>query len=338
MKLEFILLLTLTLFSSACSSQSKYKNTDHYDGKIFFMPGQPIASKSFFDVLKWKLKGSGEDWPDEITPPVAQTKPAPTSTDKGIVTFINHATFLVQIDGLNFLTDPIWSKRASPLSFAGPSRVHEPGVAFENLPKIDFVIISHNHYDHMDSETIRVLENKFSPIFIVPLANFEKMKSFGATKVIELDWWGSTKINPDFKVTLTPSQHWSARGLWDKCEALWGAFFIESKKIKIYFAGDTGYGPHFKEIFTKLGAPDLALLPIGAYEPRWFMKDAHMNPEEAVLAHIDLQVKHSIGMHFGTFKLSSEAIDTPLKDLQMAKQKLSISNFTTLVPGASQEF
>lgn len=334
---KIFLLCFLIFYSIACSSQATYKITDHYNGSVFHMPDGDTKPKSFFTVMKWKFTSESAEWPDKVDPPIMPVIPANVVNDKMIVTFVNHATFLIQVDGINILTDPIWAKRASPFSFAGPKRVHEPGITFDNLPKIDIVLISHNHYDHMDAETIYKLEKKFAPKFIVPLANFEKMKSFGASNIIELDWWEPIILSPELKVTLLPSKHWSARSLWDKCVALWGSFYIESKRSKIYFAGDTGYGPHFAETFKKMGAPDLAFLPIGAYEPRWFMKEAHMNPEEAVLAHMDLKAKISIGMHFGTFKLTDEAIDTPLKDLQMAKDKLQISNFLTLVPGTSYE-
>lgn len=321
----------------SCSSSTKYKITDHYDGKIFFNPDEDSAPKSFFSLLKWKFTSKAEKWPKEIDPPYAQAIPM-ASSEKLIITFVNHASFLIQVDGINILTDPIWSKRTSPFSFAGPSRVHPPGIEFENLPKIDLVLISHNHYDHMDSETIKKLEDKFSPKFIVPLANIEKMKSFGAKNIIELDWWDAFTQNSELKIILAPAKHWSSRTLNDKREALWGSFMIESKKEKIYFAGDTGYGPHFLEIHKRLGTPTLSLLPIGAYEPRWFMKGMHMNPEEAVLAHIDLESKMSLGMHFGTFQLTDEAIDAPEKDLLMALTKLKVSNFKTIVPGASLDF
>jgi L-ascorbate metabolism protein UlaG (beta-lactamase superfamily) len=190
----------------------------------------------------------------------------------------------------------------------------------------------------MDSETIKMLEDKFSPTFVVPLANIEKMKSFGAKKIVELDWWETFNPNPDLKITLAPAKHWSSRTLNDRSEALWGSFMIDSKKEKIYFAGDTGYGPHFAEIHKRLGTPTLSIIPIGAYEPRWFMKSMHMNPEEAVLAHIDLESKLSVGMHFGTFQLTDEAIDTPEKDLSMAIDKLNVKNFKTIKPGSSLEF
>lgn len=337
MKLNFLLIALVAFYSMACSSNTGYKISDHYDGKIFFNPGDSEVPKGIFSVIKWKLTSSSADWPDKIDPPYPLATPL-ASSEKLIVTFVNHASFLIQVDGLNILTDPIWSKRASPFSFAGPKRVHPPGIAFEKLPKIDVVLISHNHYDHMDSETIKMLEEKFSPKFIVPLANIKKMQSFGAKNIVELDWWDSLQINPDFKITLAPARHWSGRSLADRREALWGSFYIDSKKEKIYFAGDTGYGPHFVEIRKRLGAPTLSFLPIGAYEPRWFMKPMHMNPEEAVLAHLDLESKLSVGMHFGVFQLADEAIDTPEKDLSMAVDKLKVKNFKTIRPGTSLEF
>jgi L-ascorbate metabolism protein UlaG (beta-lactamase superfamily) len=334
--MKYILIALIGFYSMACSSSSEYKTSDHYNGKIFFNPSDEEAPKSFLSVIKWKFTSSPADWPKKIDPPYTLAIPA-QSSEKLIITFVNHASFLIQVDGLNILTDPVWSKRVSPLSFAGPSRVHPPGIEFDKLPKIDIVLISHNHYDHMDSETIKMLDDKFSPKYIVPLANIDKMKSFGAKNILELDWWDSLQINPDFKVSLAPAKHWSGRTLTDKREALWGSFFIVTKKEKIYFAGDSGYGPHFAEIYKRLGAPTLALLPIGAYEPRWFMKGMHMNPEEAVLAHLDLESKLSIGMHFGTFQLTDEAIDTPGKDLSMALDKLKVNNFKTINPGTSLE-
>ena len=329
-------MILIGLQSISCSSSDKYKITDHYNGKNFYNPGTKDEPKSIFTVLKWKIFADSSVWPDKVDPPYKLGLPIPSS-EKLIVTFVNHATFLIQVDNLNILTDPVWAKRVSPFSFAGPKRVHGPGVEFDKLPKIHAVLISHNHYDHMDSETIKKLEDRDSPLFIVPLANEKKMKSFGAKKITEIDWWDSVALSPEVNVTLTPARHWSSRTLWDKRESLWGSFFIESKKEKIYFSGDTGYGAHFAEIFKRLGAPTLSMLAIGAYQPRWFMKDMHMNPEDAVLAHLDLQSKKSIGMHFGTFKLSDEKFEDPVNDLEMAKKKLSVSNFTTMLPGTHIE-
>lgn len=338
MKLKLPLILFLSLYSFvSCSSSTEYKVTDHYDGTTF-RNQRPLTPHGFLDLLKWKLSFKTESWPSEIKPAYEKSIPKERSFEKMTVTFITHATFLIQVDGLNILTDPVWSNRTSPFSFIGPKAVHPPGVDFDKLPKIDIVLISHNHYDHMDAKTIHDLDEKFSPLFLVPLANAEKIKSFGAKKIEELDWWDKKELSPEVKITLTPAQHWSSRTSFDRMKALWGSYYIETKKEKIYFAGDTGYGPHFSEIAKKLGAPTVSLLPIGAYEPRWFMKDMHMNPEDAVLAHLDLQSKFSIGMHFGSFQLTDEAIDTPTKDLEMALDKHKLSNFKTLVPGKSIEF
>ncbi len=338
MKLKYALILSICFYSAvSCSSSEKYKITDHYDGNTF-RNQTPIAPRGFFDLLKWKLSFKTESWPSLIELSHQKAIPVANSSDKMIVTFVTHASFLIQLDGLNILTDPVWSDRASPFSFLGPKGVHPPGIQFENLPRIDVVLISHNHYDHMDAKTIHDLDEKFSPLFLVPLANKEKVQSFGAKKVEEFDWWESKQLGDSVKVTLAPAQHWSSRTPFDRMKALWGSYFIQGTKEKIYFAGDTGYGPHFVEVYKKLGAPDLSLLPIGAYEPRWFMKDMHMNPEDAVLAHIDLQSKFSIGMHFGAFQLTDEAIDTPVKDLEMALDKHKLKNFKTLKPGEKLEF
>jgi L-ascorbate metabolism protein UlaG (beta-lactamase superfamily) len=336
MKLKILLILCITFYSLSCSSSGPYRLSDHYDGRKFHNIDPTVGPKGFFDILKWKLSFDEITWqsPKALTPSTLTLQDPPA--DKMIVTFINHASFLVQVDGVNLLTDPVWSNRTSPVSFAGPKRFESPGITIANLPKIHVVVISHNHYDHMDADTIRDLETHSSPLFIVPLGNAEKVKSFGATKVHEMDWWESININPDFKVILTPAQHWSSRTPFDRNLALWGSFFIEAKKEKIYFAGDTGYGSHFKEIRKRLFAPTLSLLPIGAYEPRWFMKSSHMNPEDAVLAHIDLESPFSIGMHFGTFQLTDEAQDQPVKDLEVAIKKYNIQKFEA--PKAGQAF
>lgn len=338
MKLHLTIALFLSLYSVvSCSSQGQYRITDHYDGTTF-RNQRPITPHGFLDLLKWKLSFKTESWPDVVEPDYVQSIPKERVTDKMVITFITHASFLIQVDGLNILTDPVWSKRTSPVTFAGPKIIHSPGVSFEKLPKIDVVLISHNHYDHMDAKTIADLEEKFSPTFLVPLANAEKVKSFGARKVIEMDWWDEFPAATSVKIYLAPAQHWSSRTPFDRMKALWGSFYIKGSKERVYFAGDTGHGPHFAEIQKKLGSPSVALLPIGAYEPRWFMKDMHMNPEDAVLAHLDLQSQLSIGMHFGSVQLTDEAVDTPKKDLMMAMDKLRVKNFRTMVPGEFIEF
>ncbi len=339
MSFKNIFFLGLIISTSACASNEKsYKTSDHYDGKIFYNQDPSIVPKGLGKVIRWWFSSDNNTWPENVALTLPPTVPNPESNGKLRTTFINHATFLIQLNGLNILTDPIWSARTSPVSFAGPKRVHEPGVKFENLPKINVVFISHSHYDHMDSETIERLEKTFSPQFIVPLGNKKHLEGFGAKKIIELDWWESFRINDKNVLTMTPIQHWSSRTLLDKQKALWGSFVIAGEKHSVYFAGDTGYGKHFKEISARLGKISVSLLPIGAYEPRWFMKDMHMNPEDSVLAHLDLKSEFSLGMHFGTFQLTSESIDAPLKDLEIAKLKYKLKNFGVLLPGQNQEF
>ncbi|NCN41266.1 MBL fold metallo-hydrolase [bacterium] len=313
-----------------------YERSEHFDGSKFFNPGAP-SPKSFLDVLKWQWTSEKKPWPDRVE---LEPQPPPTSPNSGqaSTTYINHATHLVQISGINFLTDPIFSNRASPFSWLGPKRVHPPAIELNDLPEIHFVVISHNHYDHMDVDSIRQLSERNNPVFIVPLGNEKLIRAMGAKQVIELDWWQSHNIEKsNVLVTLTPAHHWSARGLFDRNEALWGGYVIDSKSLKIFFAGDTGYSKIFSEIKDRLGPFDLSIIPIGAYEPRWFMKEHHVNPEEAVQIHIDLGSKISIGTHFGTFQLTDEGRDEPEQHLKEAllKRSLPLSIFKVPKPGES---
>lgn len=313
-----------------------YEKSDHFDGSRFHNPGSS-GTKGFSSFAKWMLTREKARWPEkvEITPRALLKK---SQEDQAVTQFINHATHLIQLGESNFLTDPVFSERVSPLSWAGPRRAHRPGVEFESLPPIHFAVVSHNHYDHMDAESIRRLSDHHNPLFITPLGNEPLLKSMGAKKITELDWWQSYKVeNSDVVITLVPAQHWSARGVFDKNKALWGGFVLQNNKLKIYFAGDTGYGPLFSQIKDRLGPMDLSILPIGAYEPRWFMKTQHMNPEEAVKAHLDLNSRFSIGTHFGTFQLTDEGIDDPKTALAKAldERKISRSDFIAPSPGES---
>ncbi len=316
-------------------------NSDHFDGHRFFNPTLPVgqAKKSFFKGMSMWLATPKAKWPKKLanhaTPNFKHI-----INDEVAVTFVNHVTFVLQFKGFNVLTDPMWSKRASPFRLLGPKRVRKPGVEIDSLPQIDLIIISHNHYDHLDVKSLKKLNKKFAPIVIVPLGNGALIKSLGFTQVHELDWWETKQVNTQINVTLTPMQHWSARTMNDQYKALWGSYVIESAGKKIFFGGDGGYCTHFADIYTKFGSMDLALLGIGAYEPRWFMQLMHTNPEEAVKAHLDLHAKQSIGMHFNTFQLSAEAIDQPVKDLQLAKNKYKIADdqFIILAEGQTKLF
>lgn len=260
------------------------------------------------------------------------------SSENVRLTFINHASFLIQLPNLNILTDPIWSERASPVTFAGPKRVRSAGLTIKNLPKIDVILVSHNHYDHLNIETLLQIQKRDQTKVYVPLGDAGWLKEKGVDTT-ELDWWQMIEIS-NIKIHFTPATHWSARGLTDKNESLWGSYFIQSPKYSIYFAGDTGMGPHFKMINERFGAVDLALLPIGAYEPRDFMKNYHTNPAEAVEAMQILQAKYAIGMHFGTFQLSDESYQQPVIDLTEAIKRANIdqTKFITLEVGETKSY
>lgn len=304
------ILLPAVLFMAACSSHKIARDPSkivapYKDGK--FENLEPFEDKSFWNVLKM-IFGSGRvTWPPKGETPFF--KPLATRSDALIVTVINHATVLIQMDGVNFLTDPLYSDRASPFSFAGPKRGRDPGIKLEDLPPIDYVLISHNHYDHLDLETLKILRDKHDPKFFAGLGDDTLLKENGITNVVGLDWWEESATGP-LKIQYVPAHHWSARGLFDKWDCLWGGYYVKGSKT-VYFAGDTGYAGFFKLLKERLGSPDVALLPIGAYEPRWFMKPAHMNPEEAVQASLDLGARQSIGIHYGTFQLTYEGIDAP---------------------------
>jgi L-ascorbate metabolism protein UlaG (beta-lactamase superfamily) len=227
---------------------------------------------------------------------------------------VNHSTVLLQQRGSNILTDPIWSERASPLSWIGPRRRRKPGVSWEDLPRIDAVLISHNHYDHLDLPTLRRLAARGDSTFIVPASAGQLLRSENIGPFHEVDWGESLSL-PGFTIHCVPALHFSSRGILDRNLTLWCGYVIESQKRLVYFAGDTAFGPHFAQIREKFGSPHLALLPIGAYEPRWFMSPVHMDPGEAVRAHEILAARTCIAIHHGTFRLADEGIDTPKKQL-----------------------
>jgi len=286
----------------------------HFDGKRFFNPGGSQAG-SFSGVLRWKLSSRPEKSPRFIAD-VVPTKPPPCVEGQQLrVTLINHATVLLQQGGINILTDPIWSERASPFSWIGPRRRRLPGVRWDDLPRIDIVLLSHNHYDHLDAATLRRLGSRGESQFVVPtgLAGWLRSRKIGP--VHELDW-GDSLPTRSVTVHSVPAMHFSARGLFDRNRTLWCGYVMEAADRMIYFAGDTAFGEHFAQIRERFRAPDLALLPIGAYEPRWFMGPVHMAPDEAIRAHEILGAKTSIAMHHGTFQLSDEGIDTPKTQLR----------------------
>lgn len=289
--------------------------SDHFNGQSFFNPsganGQP------FYLVPRLLMTPHAPWPAQV--PIRQQVPPPRCDADAVVTFIGHATLLIQTAAANILTDPVYSERASPVPFAGPTRARRPGVRFADLPHVDVVLLSHNHYDHCDLGTLAALARRDNPLVVTPIGNARLVASAGLSRIEELDWWEPSAQAP-CRVLLTPAQHFSARSPFDRNRALWGGFVVDAGARRIFFAGDSGYGAHFPEIGRRCGSIDLALLPIGAYEPRWFMKDVHMNPEEAVQAHLDVSARASVAIHFGTFQLTPEGIDAPVKALEGAKR------------------
>ena len=302
--------------------------SDHFDGRRFVNPtgtaGQP------FSKVPRMLREPRTPWPIhvEVQPQVPPSLDGAAAT----VTFIGHSTFLIQTAAGNVLTDPMYSERASPVTWAGPRRVREPGVRFDDLPPISAVLLSHNHYDHCDLPTLRRLAKRFDPVVVTPLGNRGLVRSAGLRRIEELDWWQETTIG-GAAISLTPAYHFSARTPFDKNRALWGGFLLTTDDVRILFAGDTAYAGFFRDIRRRLGPIDLALLPIGAYEPRWFMKAVHMNPAEAVQAHLDLETAQSIAMHFGTFQLTAEGIDEPARALDEACRALNVPVSRFRVPG-----
>jgi L-ascorbate metabolism protein UlaG (beta-lactamase superfamily) len=305
--------------------------SDHFDGRRFFNPIDP-RERGLRDILRWMLTRKKQRWPRRVDDPPQPDPPRVVPGNDLAATFVNHSTFLLQTGGFNLLTDPIWSERASPLRWAGPRRVRPPGVRFELLPPIHVVLVSHNHYDHLDLATLRRLQSAFAPAFVTTLGNRRFLELHGLRRVEELDWWHSIAVAPRLEVTLTPAQHFSARGLFDRNKTLWGGFLIRADQRVVYFAADTAYPGPFVEVRKRIGAIDLALLPFAAYEPRWFMRTVHMNPDEAVRAHVDLGEPFTIGMHFGTFQLTDEPIDEPERLLRIALALHGVSESQFRVP------
>jgi L-ascorbate metabolism protein UlaG (beta-lactamase superfamily) len=243
---------------------------------------------------------------------------------------------LIQAGGLNVLTDPVWSMKVGPFPWLGARRVQLPGVALADLPRIDVVLLSHDHYDHLDVPTLRQLMRRDAPRILCGLGVERILEIEGITGAEPYDWWQEKEVVPGIRAVFTPCRHFSGRGLGDQDSTLWGSFLLQTPGGSLYFAGDTGYGPHFTEVRARYGAPDCALLPIGCYEPRWFMRPYHMSPEDAVKAHVDLGARQSVGIHFGTFRLGDESYDRPVKDLAraLAAHDLSSACFRALSFGA----
>ena len=319
--LSALIVASLILSSNALDAET-FKNTNNNQN-----------GKTFGQLMSWVL--DGEKSPEKISIDTSDEWKSINSQDESYAIWIGHATYLINNGDINILTDPIFSKRASPIGFAGPKRMIPPAMTLEDLPLIDVVVVSHNHYDHFDIYSLKRL-HKLNPetVFLVPMGDKKRLKNRGLTHVHELRWWESMQIGQT-TIHFTPVQHWSKRGLFDRNKSLWGGWYFESNKLKLYHAGDTGYSNDFKTTYERLGAPDYSFIPIGAYDPRWFMKDSHVNPEEAVQIALDLKTSHSFGMHWGTFTLTDEPVTEPPKRLkaELEAKGLTSDFFRSPKPG-----
>ncbi|MBV9759737.1 MAG: MBL fold metallo-hydrolase [Acidobacteriaceae bacterium] len=285
----------------------------HFDGTRFYNPNAPQA-RGWRDVIRWKLSSRAEPCPSFIDDVEPSIPPHAIYGPELRVTFVNHSTVLLQQNGCNVLTDPVWSRRASPLQWIGPRRHRRPGIRKEDLPPIDIVLLSHNHYDHLDLSTLRWLARRRAPAFVAPSGVSPLLRAHRIEPVVELGW-GERRTLRQVPIHAVPALHFSGRGFFDRNKTLWCGYVVESAGGPIYFAGDTGFGNHFAQIRDAFGSPRLALLPIGAYRPRWFMSSVHMEPAEAVEAHRILGSAASIAIHHGTFQLGDDAVDTAVRTL-----------------------
>lgn len=308
--------------------------SDHFDGERFSLPGgKQIGEKDFAQLIRWQTTREPAPWPEAV----AVTPAVPVARVAGgeiVATMVGHASVLVQTQGLNILTDPVWSERVSPVGFAGPKRVTAPGIAFDRLPKIDLVLVSHGHWDHLDVETLKRLWDRDRSLILVPLGHGRMLAEAGI-EARELDWDERVGVGP-LTVVAEPVYHWTSRWFLDRNRALWAGWTLVAPQGNIYFAGDTGYGDGalFRRV-RRHGPVRLALLPVGAYEPRWFMAEQHMNPDEAVKTLADVGAARGLGLHWGTFQLTDEAWDAPRKDLAQALETAGIpaDRFPALLAG-----
>ncbi len=329
------------LLLSACTLEPRWHGplTDHFDGRTFH--GDEAFTKTYRDLIRFMRERPESSWQRDMTLLPGPPPETRVGWGKLRVTYVNHATVLLQFDGINLLTDPVWSMRAGPAPLLGAKRFRPPGLDFAELPPIDVVLISHNHYDHLDVPTLLRLQDHSAPRFFVPPGDALWLRKKGLKNLVELDWGQSLPLPNGCAVYAQPAQHWSQRRVLprDRNFSLWESYVIETRQGPVYFAGDTGYGAHFRQTREQFGPMRLALLPIGAYAPRWFMQYQHVNPEEAVLAHQDLEAMQSIGIHWGTFELSAEGPMQPLLDLADARSAsgLGADAFITLEHGQPRD-
>jgi L-ascorbate metabolism protein UlaG (beta-lactamase superfamily) len=347
------LLLPAHGLEPGASTENVQQASDHFNGSQYFNPDipqppppppgqEPRHGRSSW-IWRFIFGNEWHEWPE--TKDVSPGPPPAARVPKGAlsVTPVGHSTFLIQMDGLNILTDPIWSDRCSPVSWAGPRRRRAPGIRFEDLPPIDVVLVSHNHYDHLDLSTLYRLAEKGTPRAILPLGNLILVQGTGIPSVNELDWWQSVCLSPDVMVTLVPAQHFSSRTPWDRNRTLWGGFIVSGPSGTVFYSGDTGYGPHFREIARRFSPIRVALLPISPFrpqqskEPPQYSSNVHMGPAEAVKAHMDLGAQVSVAAHFRVFQLGADGFDDAVNDLTsiLKERNMKPDEFVAPTPGRS---
>jgi L-ascorbate metabolism protein UlaG (beta-lactamase superfamily) len=339
----YLLLALITLFFISILiigfflSTPGYKGpaTDHFDGKKF-RNLNGVEAKGFKDIFKWLREGrSPRVWKENLTPSTPFDGEE-SKMGECRISFINHSTFFIQIDGLNILTDPVWSKHASPFQFAGPKRMKQPGLKMESLGRVDFILLTHNHYDHLDLTALKRLDHLYAPRIITALGVDLFLHKKGFRNIQALDWWEKTSLK-HIKLHSTPTQHFSSRGIFDRDRSLWCGFVLQSDHHNIYYVGDSGYGAFFKEIGDRLGPFDASIIPIGAFKPEWFMQPIHVNPAQAIQIHHDVSSKMSIACHYGTFPLADDSMDDPVDLLtqNIEQNKAEKIDFRTLEHGES---
>ncbi len=352
-----VVFLVLAGFLALSTGNTKTEETgntapavsDHFNGSVYFNPGLSAPangivkhrSRTWWWISRL-LFGSGyPEWP-----PPKHTAPGAVPIDRAPegslhITAVGHATFLIQMDGINVLTDPIWAERCSPVAWIGPKRYKTPGISLDDLPPIDLVLVSHNHYDHLDLSTLEHLARRNTPHALTTLGNKDLIAETGIQNVQELDWWQSRPISDKVTVTVVPARHFSARTLWDRNRTLWGGFVISGPSGNVYFAGDTGYGQHFREIAARFPNVRVAILPIAPFQPKTATEPPsighHMGPAEAVVAHKDLHPEVSIAGHYQVFQLGSDGFDDALRLLAetIKEHSLDSESFVALEPGRS---
>ncbi len=341
--LRLVATLALIALLGSCATVNPYYDAKqpHHRPDGFQNRHAEFQPRGLFDLVRWRLDAALDDLPraGAPTPQVAadltflRANATAGTAMTPAVTWIGHSTVLAQFGGLNLLTDPMFSERASPVAWTGPRRAQPPGVALRELPRIDVVLLSHDHYDHLDEASVQALEAQAGgpPLFVAPLGVGRWLREQGMSRVVELDWWQSHRVGP-LEVVLTPAQHWSGRTLSDRLLRLWGGFAVFAPDLHFFYSGDTGYSPDFADIgrhFGERNGPagfDIALIPIGAYEPRWFMGEQHVNPDEAVRIHLDVRAQRSLGVHWGTFELTDEALDAPPRALAEARRAQGVAD------------